>query len=610
MAIRHDDRIDAGDRTVRVEFRASATPSGEVVVWGRESAQGETIAPEDFQILQLCGRVAPTYEHAWNISQKTGWDPRLVFGRLLNLKRRGLLLSVANALASCLDGAGRPPESAIEWLAIPTYNRQKEVYRALESYGRHLARFGAKAKVFVAAGAEETSSSDEYMLKLSRCAGCFVSYAGRAEVDAYAARLCSDGGIPPSVVRFALLGDGFAGPAIGANRNVILLQSHGSLVLSVDDDTICRPASAPALARRQLYLQGEADPTEFWFFANRQLAEASVQPFDRGILAEHEAILGRKVSALVGNAELTVGVSAERICSHLLQAIAKDTGRVVLTLNGVVGDSGMHSADGLVLHRGYETRRRMDECAETFALALTSSEVIRQSANLTVCHGAPVMSTFLGYDNRILLPPFLPVYRNEDGLFGAMVEACVPGGFCGYLPFVLAHAPGATRSYSRLRWLTIRVADIFLALIGHCVSNTFGTTEARLRCLGQFLLSISSTPDREFMAFIRIRLTEMAVASLNRHVNLVSEWDNPPEFASVEMQRQIRCLHELVTMLARELVVVDLIEAGYSLADQPFVLKALVRSFGEVLSWWPDILEKMQSLRVRGYEVGPGFPPN
>ena len=54
------------------------------------------------------------------------------------------------------------------------------------------------------------------------------------------------------------------------------------------------------------------------------------------------------------------------------------------------------------------------------------------------------MTTFFGFDNRLLLPPFFPVQRNADGIFGLVLQKCVDGSRVAFLPSVLLHAPAGS----------------------------------------------------------------------------------------------------------------------------------------------------------------------
>ena len=79
------------------------------------------------------------------------------------------------------------------------------------------------------------------------------------------------------------------------------------------------------------------------------------------------------------------------------------------------------------------------------------------------------MTTFLGIDNRHLLPPFFPVQRNSDGIFGHMLRKCVDGSHVAFLPWILLHAPEPPRSFTPDDlWTdarTVRMADIVIAAV-------------------------------------------------------------------------------------------------------------------------------------------------
>ncbi|HSW48817.1 MAG TPA: hypothetical protein VLH09_01520, partial [Bryobacteraceae bacterium] len=86
-----------------------------------------------------------------------------------------------------------------------------------------------------------------------------IQYAGREEKLRYAEALLSGGDLFPEVVHFALFGLGDGTPTMGANRNAILLQTQGSLVLCVDDDTVCQVGQAPDLPEPGLLKLGGED---------------------------------------------------------------------------------------------------------------------------------------------------------------------------------------------------------------------------------------------------------------------------------------------------------------------------------------------------------------
>ncbi len=95
-----------------------------------------------------------------------------------------------------------------------------------------------------------------------------IRYAGRKEKSRFAAALAAESAVPREIVDFALFGDASCERSTGANRNCLLLDTAGSLLLSVDDDTLCQIAGAPERETELSFFSGY-DPTELWFFPDR-----------------------------------------------------------------------------------------------------------------------------------------------------------------------------------------------------------------------------------------------------------------------------------------------------------------------------------------------------
>ena len=51
----------------------------------------------------------------------------------------------------------------------------------------------------------------------------------------------------------------------------------------------------------------------------------------------------------------------------------------------------------------------------------------------------------MGLDNQDLLPPFMPVMRNQDLVFGSLIIKCVPGALFGFIPRGILHLPSRQR---------------------------------------------------------------------------------------------------------------------------------------------------------------------
>ena len=115
------------------------------------------------------------------------------------------------------------------------------------------------------------------------------------------------------------------------------------------------------------------------------------------------------------------------------------------------------------------------------------------------------MAMHCGLDNRLALPPFLPVLRNGDGLFGQMLKSCRPSGLTAYLPLAIAHLPDEERSSGRWGTLANQGEDrgpAFRAAALRLPQGACRSLEQELRSLGEQLAGVAGLPAPEFQALV------------------------------------------------------------------------------------------------------------
>ena len=147
-----------------------------------------------------------------------------------------------------------------------------------------------------------------------------LRYGGRRERSRFADALAQESGVSPDIVRFALFGDSRCPLSTGANRNALLLDTIDSLVLNVDDDTRGDVAMAP----------GAEDGLSFFTATIRRNSGSS-----RTAPPPYRPSRSRRSTYCIRT----------RHCSDTpprkFGGPSDSAGRVVVTLNGLVGDSGM-----------------------------------------------------------------------------------------------------------------------------------------------------------------------------------------------------------------------------------------------------------------------------
>jgi hypothetical protein len=475
----------------------------------------------------------------------------------------------------------------ITTVGIVTRDRLPRLVACLESYLGNCQRHARSPEFVVADDSSSAEAADRTRAALQRLADRFdarVRYAGPEEKSRFAAALAAESGVSREIIGFALFGDERCALSTGANRNSLLLDAAGALMLAVDDDTLCRIAAAPECEAARSFFSGY-DPSEFWFFPDRGRATQSVSFVDADVLECHEALLGSAVTGLGGPTETS--------------------GSVAVTLNGLVGDSGMASPRYYLSLTG-ASRDRLVASPQAYRSALESREILRSVRQPTITPGPFCMTTFLGLDNRLLLPPFFPVQRNSDGIFGLMLQKCVDGSHVAFLPWVLLHAPEPPRAFApEEMWAdaaAVRMADIVIAgVLDHQTRTGHVTTTARLADLGKHLRWLGSLSYPDFEAHVRTVQQFRNFAFITALHGQLHAFGAPPGFWADDVRRMIELTSQASTS-EDHLVPRDL-RHGRDAGAARQLGQELVGKFGELLEAWPAMVGAAKRLRVKGWRL-------
>ena len=523
VRVHYSHRLPVGDGYELVRFPFS---DSFILVSSTESA-----------FLHACESFHSIEEHARTAANFPGLGMRDAVQLLTRTRQIGGLIARSEFLGlTHLKESGRPcgsPEQ-IKWLAVPTGGRPQELERCLRSYARNTREFCHPCRFLVSDDFPSTRSeeSDE-RARVSRLAeqeriSCV--YISRGDQDDICARLSAAVGVPLEVVRFGLMGECLRDHnfrAYGGNRNCIQLLTQGALILSVDDDTICKPgiASENGPTSRTKFTPLE-DPIEQWFYETQESALHAATWSTIDVVGAHEGLLGHSLRDLLSSPSRHSSNDLTSISQIALRAVCRNEGQVLLSYNGIIGDSGFCSGSAALHPVNIQTRSRLLASQDVFRRALTSRAIIRHSSNSVVSNVSPCVSTCLGIDNRVVLPPFIPIGRGEDGLFGSAIECCTVASFGGHLPFGLVHSPGGGRTYMNRPAAVARACEIFNMLIWrNGVPPPAATTADYLSYYGKRVSWMAALKETDFCELIRTTVAYL----LGRHVSLLERelTDNP-----------------------------------------------------------------------------------
>src|SRR5712671_249123 len=495
-----------------------------------------------------------------------------------------------------------PVVPAVTSLVIVTANRPQSCGRTLNSFMKNVFEFD-RTRNFVIMDDSRTDTTREHLRQLAghMTRQYSLSYAGLIEKEAYTAALIKTG-IDPQVARFALRGkmddelttQGL--PTIGANRNHALLDTIGERIVTTDDYVLCRVTAHPNKSTH-IRICSHLYPRDVWTFATREDVE-NLPWCTRDVIGDHERLLGANIADVISDANRTNAVVLEDTCSHIVQGIVSGNAVAVATMAGIAGDSGGNSAKWMLTCFG-QIREDLLISRTVYDLALTSREILSVAPAPTITHLPFCQTSNIGLDNLNTLPPFFPIARGEDTIFGMLVMWCFPEACFAHLPYALFHDSERGRGYDSKRQL--RVAEIISFLIASFQVPPKADRKKALKLVGRYLEELGNSSEAEFWESVsRIVRTQQAQWMRGWQIAMSSSQEYPDYW-----QQDVKTMHaESAQMLAdtlnfipaelRQLYPIDVAQAK---------TQQIVRMAGRLLCAWPDILEAALYLKHRGVRV-------
>jgi hypothetical protein len=281
-------------------------------------------------------------------------------------------------------------------------------------------------------------------------------------------------------------------------------------------------------------------------------------------------------------------------------------GRVVLTQMGAAGDTGSGSMWHYLLFSG-PTRQRLLASEALYRHAFVNRQAVRASTRAAVTDGTFCLSMVLGLDGRELLPPFLPVLRNTDGIFGVVVRICYPDAFTGFVPWVIEHAPPRARqSTFEAFWASLGTAwmdDLLCLLISTARAEAEGPDRAScLTAMGQVLTRWGSLPRAELEDMTHLHVLRARSMDLVILEDALAAHRGSPEFWARDVRRTATLVRAALSRPGLGYPA-DLTGA-YGEEEGRAVGQRLVRRYGELLCAWPAMMAAAVELKREGIRPG------
>ena len=591
----------AVDEEAFISSKCKFFPAGEdsFLAYNYLSRSCQIISQHLLTILKFTDRFRTVEDHKKALLE-LGWQDDgsgYIDSSIMELAERGLLTSckaLLSHLQKQISGTNPPPITSIVW---PTRYRNNDLERGLQSYIDNNRRHSREVRYIVLddSRSEHTSIDLQHILSSFAAPDIPILYAGLKEKISFTKELLRAGnsaGLPKEVVDFALFGPNSTdnNHTFGANLNALLLSTQGQLVLTTDDDIICRVVTFEG-QDDEIALSSLSDPTDLHFYKNRDDLLSSVDFEDIDILHRHEKLLGQSISQILFQQENPHRINVESTSPELVHLLLTQQARIYATMSGICGVSGMDSQQMILGLRG-AARDRLMHSESIYSMAKTSRKVLRHTSCETISDSTLLMSGNMGLDNRRLLPPFFPVGRNTDGLFATILRTCYSDQLIGHLPLSVLHDPSVTRTTSPEAFFDVRlrITDI-LSLIVRTYTIPEPTIDRNrvLRSLGEYLTNIGNLPLHQFEERIQILWLEDSSQKMVYLDFLLDYFQGQPDFWARDVERLKQALR-ISSIEQKAYIPLDL-PASCPEENQINYFRDLVAGFGKLLIWWPTIVK-------------------
>jgi hypothetical protein len=338
---------------------------------------------------------------------------------------------------------------------------------------------------------------------------------------------------------------------------------------------------------------------EVWFDDPKEPWTAAIDRTDGADpLRLHSPVLGASTVALLQRHRGALDLA--QTSGLMLRRALASASRIAVTHLGIVGDTGMGSHAHYLMLAG-PTRARLLASEQTYQRAFTTRQALRQPRKLTLGTGEHCMGVGLALDARQLLPPFMPSGRNEDGVFGALLDRCFAHSFIAYLPHAFAHLPHDRKSSLDIAMEGLRRIDkndLLRRLMAlSAVGARHDDPADDLCAMGDHLRSLGTTPLPQLQETMRVAVLRTRAGDLAGLRHCLASQGPGPEFWARDVERMIMALDE-ATFDPQQAEPADLVQAVGDQAGEAF--RRDLRRFGDLLCAWPALFDAARELNAMG----------
>lgn len=578
--------------------RAYPVSGGNLLLHNTRNGKRAMVTPEVYATLVRCKRFKPLEEHTAAIiesnpaMQGQQADIRKVLETMLD---NGIMLSAKNAcerLKQKAENKTVEEELTKPVVAILTWERPQALERLLESIARNCDTENFH-HLYVIDDSRKAESISQNQVLVSRFASEIsapLQYFGRSEQRTLIDELAKQTPEHESAIRFltdhSRWNDHWTA---GLSRNLALLLSCGRRLVMMDDDAVCDVYDPPMPKHNVTFSDS---PREADFFGSEQEWAHLKQPINPDPINRHMRCLGLTFSealTVLGQGNLKSAGLANATALQLSELQIDSA--VMMTECGSLGCPGTSNNTWLPTMAPVSLTRMLTSGEKT-TQALGSRKVWsgRSQPHFTPRSN---MSQITGFDNRQMLPPYLPIMRGQDRLFGIMLDFIFPESVVLDYPWAVPHLPLPERRW-RDRDLDFTPANSFPKLliekiIEYKSSCPSASPVDRLSALSTWFNDMASANADSLTSMYIDKRLSLDSELLQTLTALLSKAETTPVNWQNYLRNGIKQLNNDLNRVSRGDFEVSGLPAALDSDALITFWKTVWREFATALIAWPDI---------------------
>ncbi len=568
-------------------------PNGNVLLVSQSSGKQLSVTRDVSIALKHCQEFRTLNGHAKFLASympELGGDEAGVEHVLTSVRNAGLMASATDICQRINRAPDSSAEIAPSCACIITCDRPDAVERLLESMlrGAKLSRHEQLYLVDDSRNPLNASHNQSAVDSFNLTSPRKIIYLGDAlqkqMLDGLVAALPGQ----ERAIRFLIDREKWSNfESYGLARTVCLLLSVGKRCVIMDDDVICSAIESPL---RKPGLKFEDKIRDAGFYSTAQEWQSKSTPASADPLTGHLKCLGMGLGRALGALGFKTldQQDLENTDINLLRNLHADA-PVLITQCGSLGDPGTGN-NGWLFHLGQDSVDRMLSSQGGLRSAFENRQYWLGRTMPTFSKRA-TMSQVTGLDNSHILPPYFPVFRGEDLIFGMVLNFLYPDSLTLDYDWAVPHLPIQERKGNIEGDSTTIVGSIELCVdyIAHRQPVDPGVSfDTRLEALCLLLLELSENSNEGILAIFHSELARTRVETMRTLNDKISD-TNPQSQDWVAYLK--RCMAENVKTLQSPAALGNIAGIPDDMDDESIVeqIKTFAGEYALALRAWPAI---------------------